>query len=155
MHNSEHHNDLRDDVKPLSFGQRLREERDRLGLSQVELAGHGGVGRTTQHIYESDVRVPDLNYLERLREVGVDLGYLVLGTRQPTRNPDLLAISYLTLTNVYRVVDEFCVDADGKALPLEVRLRFFQMLCASLNNRGSGDGNLEALRSELSRFTGT
>jgi len=152
---SEHHSDLRAAVNPRTFGQRLRQERDRLGLSQADFAERGGVRRTTQHIYESDTRVPDLNYLERVREAGADLAYLVLGERLPAGRQDTLTISYSALSNIYRVVDEFCRDGDGKPLPLESRLRFFQLLCASIKDRGSSDAELDLLRAELSRFTGT
>lgn len=152
---SEHHSDRRAAVKPRTFGQRLRYERDRLGLSQADFAERGGVRRTTQHIYESDTRVPDLNYLERVQEAGADLAYLVLGERFPPGRQDTITLSYTTLSNIYRVVDEFCRDDDGHPLPLDSRLRFFQLLCASVKDRGSSDAELESLRSELARFTGT
>jgi transcriptional regulator with XRE-family HTH domain len=152
---SGHDSARRADVNPPTFGRRLRQERDRLELSQAELAAHGGVARTTQHIYDSDPRAPDVTYLERIRSAGVDVAFLILGERHAADRPDMLSISYSGLSNVYRVVDEFCVDDDGKPLPLESRLRFFQLVCASLKDRGSSDVELESLRSELARFTGT
>lgn len=155
VHISEHHSDRRAEVNPRTFGQRLRQERDRLGLSQTDFAERGGVRRTTQHIYESDTRVPDLNYLERVQEAGADLAYLVLGVRLPAGRQDTLTLSYTALSNIYRVVDEFCRDDDGNPLPLDSRLRFFQLLCASLKDRGSSDAEVDSLRSELARFTGT
>lgn len=148
-----HDSNLSTAVNSQSFGQRLREERERLGMSQVQLAEQGKVARTTQHIYEADIRVPDVTYLERLRGIGVDVAYLVLGVRQSHTNPDTLTISYAALLNVYRIVDEFCVDVDGKPLQLEVRVRLFQLLCASLKDQGRGDSNLESLRGELRRLT--
>ena len=140
------------EVKPRSFGQRLREERVRIGLSQTEMAEIGGVKRTTQHIYESDIRVPDLNYLERVRDAGADLSYLVLGVRQTPGGADGIPINHTTLANIYRVVDEICIDAEGRLLPLESRLRVFQVLCASMKVHGATPKNLEALREELARF---
>jgi transcriptional regulator with XRE-family HTH domain len=151
---SEHHNDLCAAVKPRTFGQRLRQERDRLGLSQAEFAERGGVRRTSQHIYESDIRVPDLNYLERVQEAGADLRFLVLVERLPVSHRDTLTLSYAALSNIYRVVDEFCRDDGGNPLSLDSRLRFFQLLCASVKDRGSSDAELDSLRSELARFTG-
>jgi transcriptional regulator with XRE-family HTH domain len=152
---SKHHSDQRAAVKPLTFGQRLRQERDRLGLSQADFAERGGVRRTTQHIYESDTRVPDLNYLERVQEAGANLAYLVLGERLPVGRQDTITLSYAALSNIYRVVDEFCRNDDGNPLPLDSRLRFFQLLCASVKDRGTSDAELDSLRSELARFTGT
>jgi len=150
-----HHSDRRAAVNPRTFGQRLRQERDRLGLSQADFAERGGVRRTTQHIYESDTRVPDLNYLERVQVAGADLAYLVLGERLPVGRQDTLTLSYTALSNIYRVVEEFCRDDDDNPLPLDSRLRFFQLLCVSVKDRGSSDAELDSLRSELARFTGT
>lgn len=153
--NSGHHTDLPDPVNTQSFGKRLREERERLGQSQAEFAEVGGVARTTQHIYESGIRTPDVGYLERLRGIGVDVSYLVLGSRQPPVSADALTVSYAALLNIYRIVDEFCVDGDGEPLPLEVRARFFQLLCVSLREKNGQDPGLESLRNELRRLTGT
>ena len=154
-HMSEHHGDRRAAVKPPTFGQRLRQERERLGLTQEDFGERGGVRRTTQYIYESDSRVPDLKYLERVQEAGADLAYLVLGERLPVGRHDTLTLSYAALSNIYRVVDEFCRGDGGAPLPLDSRLRFFQLLCASVKDRGSSDAELDSLRSELARFTGT
>lgn len=150
--NSEHDSARAVEVKPRSFGARLQDERLRLGLTQTEMAEIGGVKRTTQHIYESDIRVPDLNYLGRVRDAGADLRYLVLGVRQ-----DAGAITFTpsSLTSMYRVVDEICVDSDGKLLPLETRVRVFQVLCASSQVQGGATTNIEALREEFARFAGT
>jgi len=60
-------------------GDRLREERDRLGLSQEALAKVAGVHRNTQIKYESGERSPDLDYLLAVSRVGVDVLYLLTG----------------------------------------------------------------------------
>jgi transcriptional regulator with XRE-family HTH domain len=152
---SEHHSNLPGSVNPSSFGKRLREERERLGLSQTEFAQVGGIGRTTQHIYETDIRTPDVGYLEKLRGIGVDVSYLVIGSRQVVASADSLMISYSGLLNIYRIVEEFCVNGDGEPLSLEVRARFFQLLCVSLKEKNGQDQSLDSLRSELRRLTGT
>ena len=151
--NSKHDSVQAVEVKPRSFGERLREERLRIGLSQTEMAEVGGVKRTTQHIYESDIRVPDLTYLERVRGAGADLSYLVLGVRQGPDSFGGILINPQTLSNIYRIVDEVCLDADGRLLPLESRVRVFQVLCASMKVHGATPRNLDALRDELSRFS--
>lgn len=66
-----------------TYGARLREERERLGLSQAEFAALGGVARRAQIRYESDERVPDLGYLAGLAKAGVDVPYVVEGERSP------------------------------------------------------------------------
>lgn len=153
--NSGHHIEPPGCVNSQSIGSRLREERERLGLSQTRFAEVGGVARTTQHIYETDIRSPDVAYLEKLRGIGVDASYVVTGSRQVAVGNDILTVSYQRLLSIYRIVDEFCVDQDGKPLPLEVRERFFQLLCASLKDKSSQDQSLDSLRNELRRLTGT
>lgn len=61
------------------IGKRLRSERMRLGLSQSEFAALGGLKHKTQLNYEADVSVPDARYFLALREVGVDIWYVLTG----------------------------------------------------------------------------
>ena len=141
-------------VNPLSFGQRLRQERVRLGLTQAQLADVGAVQRTTQHIYESDVRSPDIRYLERIKNAGVDVAYLVLGDSQPARRPDTVELTPAELSEVYRAVENFAVDGRGQPLPLEGKLGLFQFLCASIAERGPEKVDFAQLRTRLARFAG-
>lgn len=66
-----------------TFGDRLREERKRLGLSQTEFAKAAGVHLNTQSRYEKGEREPDTAYLSALAGIGVDVGYIV-GYTMPT-----------------------------------------------------------------------
>jgi transcriptional regulator with XRE-family HTH domain len=61
------------------FGKRLRSERNRLKLSQTQVAIAGGVSKTTQVAYEADTHVPDLTYLTRVEDVGLDKIFLITG----------------------------------------------------------------------------
>ncbi|MFP3567324.1 helix-turn-helix domain-containing protein [Paraburkholderia sp. SIMBA_030] len=62
-----------------TFGERLRQERMRVGLSQEELAAVGGLQKKAQMNYESGARSPDANYLMALLQVGVDIVYVITG----------------------------------------------------------------------------
>lgn len=62
-----------------SIGERLREERKRLGLSQTDFARLAGVHLNTQSRYEKGEREPDSSYLERLGNEGVDVNYVLFG----------------------------------------------------------------------------
>lgn len=62
-----------------TIGDRLREERERLGYSQVRFAEIGGVQRRAQVRYEADERSPDGRYFEELAKYGVDVGYVITG----------------------------------------------------------------------------
>jgi len=133
------------------FPHRLREERERLGWTQSEFADLGGVKRTTQSFYEKGTRVPDLRYLQRIGEEGVDITYLVVGERCRKARKDLVAISPTILMTLYEMVDEFCVDREGLRMNIEVRTRFFQMLLATVKYFGE-EVSLEAIRAEMSNF---
>lgn len=62
-------------------GERLKEERRRLGMSKVEFAKRVGVHRNTQTNYESGEREPDADYLEAAEKLGVSLSYILDGER--------------------------------------------------------------------------
>jgi len=65
------------EIRP--YATRLRSERSRLGLSQVQLALAGGLSKATQVAYEGDTHVPDLEYLDRIATAGADKIYLCTG----------------------------------------------------------------------------
>lgn len=62
-------------------GERLRQERSRLGLRQDDLARLGGVNRNTQGSYEKGERNPDVAYLAAVATQGVDVRYVITGVR--------------------------------------------------------------------------
>jgi len=63
------------------LGQRLREERERLGLSQTALGAIGGVQQNAQFLYEKDQRSPNAEYLRALATIGADTHYIITGQR--------------------------------------------------------------------------
>ncbi|WP_225085108.1 XRE family transcriptional regulator [Pectobacterium colocasium] len=65
----------------LDIGERLREERERLSLSQLALGEIGGVKKLAQLKYEKGERSPDADYLNGIAKIGVDIQYVVLGKR--------------------------------------------------------------------------
>ena len=70
---------------------RLREERERLGLSQTELGEAGGVRKQAQHLYETGARQPDMAYLSAIATAGADVLYILTGRRsQAVAEVDLL-----------------------------------------------------------------
>ena len=66
-----------------TFGDRLKEERERLGLSQTDFGAIGGVQKLAQINYEKGPRVPDLTYLAGISAAGADVLYIVTGQRLP------------------------------------------------------------------------
>ena len=64
-----------------NIGERLREERERLGYSQTAFGELGGVKKLSQINYEKGVSYPTAAYLECLAKVGADVMYIVTGSR--------------------------------------------------------------------------
>lgn len=65
-----------------NFGRRLKEERERLGLSQAAFAKACGVGRTAQFNYEREERSPSSEYLDAADKLGADSAYIMTGTKR-------------------------------------------------------------------------
>ncbi|PIA65992.1 transcriptional regulator [Ectopseudomonas toyotomiensis] len=66
-----------------SIGERLREERERLGFNQTAFGAIGGVQKQAQLKYEKGERQPDAGYLEAVARVSADIQYIVTGERCP------------------------------------------------------------------------
>lgn len=66
------------------IGDRIREERERLRLSQTAFGEIGGVKANAQGKYESGERFPGADYLAAVADRGVDVLYVVTGERKPT-----------------------------------------------------------------------
>jgi transcriptional regulator with XRE-family HTH domain len=64
-----------------STGERLKEERVRLGLSQAALGEIGGVRKQAQLNYEKGERNPDSAYLSAIAKFGADIQFIVTGIR--------------------------------------------------------------------------
>ncbi|WIE52389.1 helix-turn-helix transcriptional regulator [Pseudomonas sp. GM17] len=68
----------------MGIGDRLKEERERLGFNQTEFAAKAGASKNSQYNYEKGERSPDASYLAAVAERGVDVLYVVTGERKPT-----------------------------------------------------------------------
>lgn len=66
-----------------TIGERLKEERERLGLSQPAFAAIGGAGKHSQINYEAGRRSPDGEYFSAIAKHGVDVLYVLTGMRTP------------------------------------------------------------------------
>lgn len=66
----------------MSIGERLREERERMGLSQPKFAAIAGTTKQTLFSWESGKTAPDGFQLEALAAGNVDVLYVLTGQRQ-------------------------------------------------------------------------
>ncbi len=87
------------------IGDRLKEERQRLGLNQSDFAAFAGVSKNSQLNYEKGERSPDAGYLAAIAEKGVDVLYVVTGKRTPTA-ADAIGEAEADLLEHFRLLPE-------------------------------------------------
>ncbi|WP_413791989.1 MULTISPECIES: helix-turn-helix domain-containing protein [unclassified Pseudomonas] len=90
----------------VGVGERLREERTRLGLNQDAFAQLGGITRNTQGSYEKGERNPDSVYLTAVLKAGVDVPYVLTG-RRIQRAFEGLSEDEETLLNQFRTLSAY------------------------------------------------
>lgn len=95
----------------MGIGDRLKEERERLGFSQTEFSAVAGASKNSQYNYEKGDRSPDANYLAAIAGKGVDILYVVTGERKP-QAADSIPAEALEFIGVYEQVS----DADRQVL---------------------------------------
>lgn len=119
------------------FGERLREERERIGLNQTQLAEVAGIKRMAQGQYENEVRSPTVKYLSAISGAGVDLHYLLFGKR-PRPSPD---DQRRLEKNVFEMVEQFARQQPDGQLGAEGRYAIFEFLRTHMENT-TGDNSL-------------
>lgn len=114
-----------------TFGERLREERARLGMSQTQFGVLAGVQKRAQIHYESDERVPDATYLAALAQAGVDVLYVITGNRAGgTAGTTRGAIDAERLLDMYDVVEFVAKKAHkrwGERRKIELAVKGYNM----------------------------
>lgn len=69
------------------LGERLREERNRMALSQEAFGAIPGVTKQAQIKYEKGERHPDTRYLAAIAAAGADVLYILTGQRSQAVPP--------------------------------------------------------------------
>ncbi|GLO39346.1 helix-turn-helix domain-containing protein [Pseudomonas pudica] len=103
------------------IGPRLREERERLGMTQRVFGDIGGVEPNAQGKYESGERTPRVDYLAALATRGVDALYVLSGIRTPVPLEGLSA-------------DESCLLGAFRQLSCDDRAALWHLLRRLTNN---------------------
>lgn len=117
------------------LGNRLKEERERLEMSQTVLGNHGGVGRLTQIAYETEKTAPRVTYLFQIRKFGVDISYVVFGIPESSLHQN---VSDAIEARAFDLV-EACANATSSGqLGAEARLQLFYLFRKILNQVESG-----------------
>ncbi|WP_421684492.1 helix-turn-helix transcriptional regulator [Stutzerimonas urumqiensis] len=89
----------------VGIGDRLREERERLGLNQTDFAAKASVSKNTQYNYEKGERSPDAAYLVAVASIGVDVLYVLTGNRTP-KPAEGLSVAEEKILDNYRSLPE-------------------------------------------------
>ncbi|MDR6952639.1 transcriptional regulator with XRE-family HTH domain [Ancylobacter sp. 3268] len=72
----------------MSFGARLEEFRESLGMTQEQMAEATSTSLRTYSRYVSDASTPNVAYLERLIALGCDVSWLLTGSGEMRRRTD-------------------------------------------------------------------
>lgn len=88
----------------MNLGKRLKDERERLGLSQTEFAGIAGAKKHAQINWEKGAASPNGKAFEAWAEAGVDVAYIITGQRVGPAEP--LTPREQALVENYRASDE-------------------------------------------------
>jgi transcriptional regulator with XRE-family HTH domain len=111
----------------MGFGNRLAEERKRLGLKQSEFAVLVGTDVPKQSLYETGKRDLRADYLARLAGAGVDVVYILTGQRTEGswlgEGASELLSAYLSLPrDVQQTVLELAESLRGHLAPASATL---------------------------------
>lgn len=114
------------------LGKRLRTERRRLGLTQEDFALAAGINRTSMGFYERGASLPNIDCLTAWSKIGVDLAFVLFGTRTGQQTPDIETLDINILEKCFSHIDELENEL-GQRLPTKLRATTLRtMLCAYL-----------------------
>jgi transcriptional regulator with XRE-family HTH domain len=119
---------------PTTFGLRLAEERNPLGLTQGNISEWTGINRKTQSAYEKEQRYPDAGYLMTLLEHGFDVSYLLTGKRAPRYG----AVDEQVLRSVFAII-ETSISAAGHSMDVEKKAKLFALVYQTASETGQVD----------------
>lgn len=75
----------------MDIAERLKSERERIGLTQTAFGALGGAGKTTVIAWERGTAHPNASFLAAIAEAGVDVCYVITGSRDYEPPPKLTA----------------------------------------------------------------
>lgn len=87
----------------MQTGDRLRQERERLGHTQTGMAKICGVAFRTYCDYEAGKTEPKSSLFEAIHEAGADVMYILTGQRTPPQN---ISMEEQKLVENYRGMDD-------------------------------------------------
>lgn len=112
----------------MSTGARLREERERLKLSQAQLADKIGISRVTLGRYESGKREVGADVFDKLGQLGMQVEYILTGTKVDGAKKAVRALwkVLISLTKQLQldpILVRLAVDIAGSEVDAEAKLQ--------------------------------
>lgn len=86
------------------FGHRLKQERLRLNLTQKQIATKCDISRIQWGRYEKEENMPSKSIFQKLKEIGIDIGFVVSGKQMNKSNQtvQIQSLDELQLIRHYR-----------------------------------------------------
>lgn len=104
-----------------TFGERLKEERNRLHLTQEEFSKMMNIGFVTVNQYEKGKTYPTVKMLYTLRDLGFDIRYLIFGEKHPISVKEIpLNIFESILIFISKIEKNFVGDSFSDAQKLKL-----------------------------------
>lgn len=112
-------------VTKMSLGERLREERERLGFSQADFAELVGASRKSQIRWEKDESAPSADSISLWANVGLDVLYLITGQAQKSSSKTQKSseIDEILLGKIVHKLDLLAKQANRRWTPSELALQ--------------------------------
>lgn len=142
---------VKNDPTAKVIGRRLKQERQRLNLTQEAFAQETGVKRVTIYQYEIGDRYPSLEFLLNARRAGANMQFLLFGTLTVFEVGDEF-IDKQFASRLYRLVDRVAVDAKGRSLHIDDRLALFEELMDIATNLRAEQVDESQVESVIERF---
>lgn len=141
------------------FGERLQEERKRLGLNQTQFAAFGGVLLRAQVYYEKGERRPDVDYLMGISAAGVDVCYILTGVRSGAACasggdgsiPGFPEVNAAMVLNVLKWTEQHLI-AQGSSIRPGKAHDLIRVLCCALVEKERADKSSGVETSNVIRF---
>jgi len=135
----------------IELGQRLKLERERLGLTQDRLAKLGGVTRASQYLYEHGDRSPKADYLLNVINVGIDPMFLLKGVgHSGNSDNNLSSVQMDVLTVALQMIASKASRRRGNnMLTPENLISIIQILATKLSGKDNNAINWDELSAQI------
>lgn len=127
------------------IGTRLKEERERIGLSQAELAKLAGTATRTQIAWEKGEQTPNAVSLAVAHQAGIDIGYVITGIA--SLNQKQSDIDVQNAFDAYQALDEALANAK-KTMPADKKRLAAEALYQAVK---AGEGAAKPLATLLTK----